>query len=101
MFIGKEKDALTATEGPFDDRRSVGRCTDDTAVATTESFEIGSRVDIGDRNNACVIPKHFCQHLPALLDLGNISHIGHGAACSGIGQDDLLLWSAQNIGSFG
>src|SRR2546423_4992278 len=101
MFIGKEKDALTAIEGPFDNRRSIGGSTDNTTIATTESFEISSRVYIGNRNNASVIPKHIRQHLPALLNLGNIRHIGHRTTCSRIGQNDFLLWSAQDIGSFG
>src|SRR5690349_6214036 len=99
MFIGKETDALTMTEGPFDDRRSIGGGTDDSAIATTESVEIGSIVDIAVMNNTLVISKHFRQHVPAVAVLVSISEIGHGAVGSGIGRDDLLLWSAQNIGS--
>src|SRR5260370_16349936 len=41
------------------------------------------------------------ERLPALLHLCSVGHIGHGAACGRIGQNDALVRRTENIRTLG
>src|ERR1700730_7864521 len=91
VLIGEKEHAFSLVKGPLHDRRSVGRGTDNTAVTSTECFQICRRVHVGDGYNRGILSKQVGKSLPAFLYLRDIRHIGHRAAGSGIWKDNFLL----------
>ena len=102
VLVGEEQHLLALLERPVENGRRVGRGAHDAAVLATEGFEVGRRVDVGDRGDVLVgVAQHFGQLAPAALDLGEIGHVGHRTAGSEVGQDGDLLVAGQDVGHFG
>src|SRR6266702_3514470 len=91
---------VAASEGPFKCRARVGGGADQAAALAAECLDGGCRIHIGQGNGFGGESKAL-EGFPAGLDLGDFSHVGHGAASVQVGQNDLLAVAAKYVGAFG
>ena len=87
MLIGKKENAFALCEGPIEDSFCIATGANDTAMLTTESFQARCAIDIRHRGKVGGVD-HIGKLVPSRFDLANRGHVGHGAACCHIGQDD-------------
>src|SRR6266702_2464978 len=114
VLIGQEEDALStqttktcrwgprvaASEGPLKGGARVGGGADQAAALAAECLDGGCRIHIGQGNGFGGESKAL-EGFPAGLDLGDFSHVGHGAASVQVRQNDLLAVAAKYVGAFG
>ena len=89
VLIGQEQHLLALLECPREAALGIARGAHGTAVPTREGLDGGGRVHVGDGhrdvgNAGCL------ERGPAVLDLRDAGHVGHGAAGGEIGEDHLL-----------
>jgi hypothetical protein len=99
VLVGQEQDPLPALPRPAQHGRAVRRGADDAAVLADERLDGRRRVDVGDGHH--VVNAHLAELAPADLELLGIGHVGHRAAGGEVGQDDLLVRRAQDVGALG
>ena len=100
VLIREKQNLFTPFERPVENVLSIGRGTDNTAVLTTKSFQIGRRVDVGDWSDAFVRVEDRIQLTPGALYLLEIRHVGHRATSRQIRQDGDLFRPRNNVGHF-
>ena len=68
-----------------------------------EGFEGGGGVHVGDGNEGEVwgVFAGFVDGGPGVLDFVELGHVGHGAAGTEVGEDDLLVVAGEDVGGFG
>ena len=66
-----------------------------------EGFQVGRRIDVGDRGDFFLGIQDFIQFAPAAFDLGQIGHVGHRAAGCEVGKNGRLMRSGHDVGDFG
>ncbi|MPN10685.1 hypothetical protein SDC9_157982 [bioreactor metagenome] len=101
VLVGEEQHFRATLEGPFGDGAGIRGGADDAAVLAAERFQVGGRVDVGDRGDFLFGIQHFVQFAPAALDLGQVGHVGHRAAGGEVGQDGRLVRGGHDVGDFG
>jgi len=69
-------------------------------VLSAEGFDGRRRIHVGQRDEP-VRKAHALERLPAGFHLRDFSHVGHGAACIEVRQDDLLAGVAEHVRAFG
>jgi len=98
VLVGEEEDALCPREGPAEGCRGIGRGADEAAALTAEGLDGGGGVHVGDGDGVGGEAEAL-ERFPAVFDLGNFGHIGHGAAGVEVREDDLLAGVAEDIGA--
>ena len=69
-------------------------------MLAAERLEHGSRIHVDRRHHRLFDRYHAAKRFPTLVDLLDRRHVGHRAAGRHVGQNDRLVASAQDIGSF-
>ena len=100
MLVGQEENAPIASEGPLKRCAGIGRSADQASVLAAKGLDGGGGVHVGERDGVGGHAEAI-ERLPTGFNLGDLGHIGHGAAGIQIGQDHLLAIAAQHIGALG
>ena len=67
-------------------------------MRAAKGFEVGGRVDVGDRGDFAFNINDASQFAPAAFDLGEVGHVGHRAAGREVGQDGDLVRRGHDVG---
>ena len=97
MLIREEQHLFAVGEGPFSDPGGVAGGAHDAAMFAAEGLEVSSGVDVGHRGERGIEIVMRGQFASGALDLGQIGHIGHGAAGCHVRQDDGLVGTGQDV----
>src|SRR5690606_25158887 len=106
VLVGEEQDSASTFKGPLQYGGGIRGSAHQSPVASNESFEFSRAVHVSHRDDRHPSVVFFIlvqrgEFFPALLDAGAIGHICHGAAGCQVGQDDRLVFTAEDIGGFG
>ena len=101
MLIREKQHFFAPRKCPLQNLPRIAGGAYNAAVLAAKCFEIGSRVDVGNRRNRFVGIQHFADLTPRALNLGEIRHVGHRATRAHVGQDHRLLRLGQNVRHFG
>ena len=100
VLVREEEHLVALGERPLEDLACVRRRADRTALATDERLQRGGGVHVGDRHDALDVDDAL-EHLPRLLDLIDVGHVGHRAAGVEVGEDHLLVVAGEDVGRLG
>ena len=100
VLIGQKQYPLAAGKGPLKGRVSIGGGADQPAAFPAKGLDGGGGIHIGQRHGL-IGQAEVLERLPTGFYLGDFGHIGHGAACVQVGQDDLLPRAAEHVGALG
>src|SRR5882762_5484435 len=100
VLVGEEENFLTRLEGPCHDPGGVGAGADRAALLTGKGFDGRGRVHVGHRDDLTRIEERR-ELAPAGFHLADVGHVGHGAAGVPVGQNNCLVLTAENVGTFG
>ncbi len=100
VLVGQEEHLRALFERPRQRALGVGGGADRAAVPPGEALDRGAGVHVADRHDG-VGDAGGRQHVPALLDLVEARHVGHGAAGSQVGQHDRLARTGEHVGGLG
>ena len=103
VLVGEEEDLVAPgapCERPLEDGPGVRRRADGAAVLADERLQRGRRVHVGDRHDPLDVGDRG-EVVPALLDLVDVGHVGHGAAGVEVGEDHALVVGGEDVGGLG
>ena len=100
MLVGHEQDPVAPRQGPGEDGGGVGGGAAGAAVAPDEGLDRRRGVHVGDGDDPLHVDDSG-EGVPALLDLLEVGHVGHGAAGVQVGQDDPLVGPGEHVGRLG
>ncbi|CAE7760141.1 unnamed protein product [Symbiodinium sp. CCMP2592] len=96
-----------AVHGPFEDLSGVGGGAAGAAVVSDECFDGGGGVDVGDGDDAagpwliCIeVMQGFVDEFPRFDGLLVVGHVGHGASCGEVWEDDLDGVGCEDVCGF-
>jgi len=104
MLIGKEKQFGILRQPPLHGACGIRRGADYSATLSAEGFYRGCRIYVSDGRDAIAqFSGDTCSHqlLPAILDLSDIGHIGHGTSSVEVGKNHDLAGTRENVSAFG
>src|SRR5262249_26525551 len=118
MLIGQKENFLAALPRPFQRRRGVRRCADDTTTLAAKRFNGRCGVDVSNWNDlsladngirvgashrSAIVAKadDIRQFAPAHLELLGLGHVRHRTTGRQIRKDHLLVIGAQDISALG
>ncbi len=100
VLVGQEQHLAGLLERPRQGDPGVGRRADGPAVPAGERLDRGARVHVGDGDDV-VGDARLGQDVPALLDLVERRHVGHGAAGGEVGQQHGLRRPGEHVRALG
>ncbi len=104
VLIGEEENFFVFREAPVEGRSGIRRGADYASALAAESFDGGGRIHVGDRRDALAFvcgQASADQLIPAVFDLGDVGHVGHGASGVEVGKNGDLAGPAEHVGAFG
>jgi hypothetical protein len=100
VLVGQEQDLLAVLECPCHAALGIAGCADRAAVLAGEGLYGGRGIHVGDGDGDIGDSRAF-QVAPALLDLTDLGHVGHGATRCHVRQDHLLVVAGEDVGALG
>ena len=97
VLVGEERDLVAAAERPLEDGPRVRRRADGAAVLADERLDGRRGVHVRDRHDPVDVGDGR-ERLPALLDLVEVGHVGHGAPGVEVGEDHPLVVAGEDVG---
>ena len=100
VLVGGEEDPVAPLQGPGHHLAGIRRRAAGAAVAADEGLHRGGGVHVGDGDDPVDVDD-LGQGVPALLDLVDVGHVGHGTAGVEVGEDDPLVGAGEHVGRLG
>ena len=98
MLVGEEQNLVRPFQSPAHDGPSVRGRTDRPVMASTECFDAGGRIHVGDRGD--LFRRDPLEFFPAGLHLVQRRHVCHRATRVQVRQGHFLVGRTQDVGAF-